>query len=128
AYPDRGQRESNGSLAPTIAKFGVQNENAGEGLVGQIVQHHDDGKSGESRMRTQECQRPERISHVPGRFGAALRRKRFAEDKKAVHEVDEAKNGSSPEGCAQIVVSQQAAQRRTNYESKSKRCAEHAIF
>ncbi len=119
AHAHKRQRVANVAVAPGITVFGVESPHGRKGIVGEVVEGDDDGKSSQLGMRTQKADSSEGIGHVPGGFCAALGRERFGKDKIAVDGVGEAEPCCSPKGKAQINIAQIAADGGTNDEPES---------
>ena len=69
-------------------------------------------------MRAKQGQRPQRIGHMPGRFGSPFRRQRLRQNEETIQRVDQAKARGDPERSTNMEVAKIAANRGANDEAK----------
>src|SRR6516165_7425757 len=79
-------------------------------------------------MRAQDVERRERIGHVPGGLGAALRRKRLRENEQAVEKVCQAKARGHPKRQTETVLAEGAADSWPDDEAKAKSRSQQPEF
>jgi hypothetical protein len=126
AEADERQRQAHGFLGPAVAEGGVEHEDRGQDLMGDIDQEIDSRQAVQLALRAQQPERAQRIGALPGERHAALRRQRFGQYEPAERGVDQARCGRHPERQARIEADQEAADRRPEHEAQAEGQADDA--